>query len=508
LLEAVKSSRVPATHPDLPFEWSGQRGMLQIRAVPLPTAEPSGFLVIFERRVAEPGHATTPEAPLSGGADEAQTRIRELDAQVAFLREELHRLRNEQVCAGEELQAANEEIQSTNEELQSTNEELESAKEELQSTNEELTSINAGMADKLSVLAAENDEVCAMFSAMGIPVVLLSPELRIRRFSQAAAPLLNVIEGDIGRPFSHVRPTLDLPDIERVCGEVLDSRVSHTFESRSASGEWYSVTVRAFPSVPVASVSPGILVMFVGATGVRLSPGDARWFSHVTRDSNEVVTLIDPGGRFMTWSERAERLYGYPESEALRLSINDILPAQYHADMHAMLTAARQRQLCLPERQARKVKSGWVRDVVVRLTAMFDQRGDLYAFALTDTPVERWSESAEKWWGISDILDTVNESLVLMDTKGKILWWGTSAEQMFGFSAAEMLGQSAGKYWQEPLLETLEKYTDVSGTPALFLSFSTTRKTLREGDIATEGFCFPMTRDHQVIFLALWERKR
>jgi two-component system, chemotaxis family, CheB/CheR fusion protein len=74
---------------------------------------------------------------LSPSSDDG-TKYKELEYELAGMKEHLQTVIEELETSNEELQSTNEELQSTNEELQSSNEELETTNEELQSTNEEL----------------------------------------------------------------------------------------------------------------------------------------------------------------------------------------------------------------------------------------------------------------------------------------------------------------------------------------------------------------------------------
>ncbi len=93
----------------------------------------------------------------------------------------------------EHLVAANEEALSSNEELQSTNEELETAKEELQSTNEELVTVNEQLQNRNSELGLLNDDLTNLLSSVNIPILMLSGDWRIRRFTPQAEKLLNLL---------------------------------------------------------------------------------------------------------------------------------------------------------------------------------------------------------------------------------------------------------------------------------------------------------------------------
>ena len=104
---------------------------------------------------------------------------------------------------------------SMNEELQSANEELEASKEEMQSLNEELTTVNSQFAEKVADLTATNNDLANLLGATDIATVFLDRQLRIKRFTPRATELLNLIPGDIGRPFGHITQNFSGEDAGR-----------------------------------------------------------------------------------------------------------------------------------------------------------------------------------------------------------------------------------------------------------------------------------------------------
>ena len=137
------------------------------------------------------------------------------------------------------MKAAHEEILSSNEELQSTNEELETAKEELQSSNEELITLNDELQHHNSELAVLTHDLNNLLVGVDIPVLVLDAELRIRRFTPVAGALLNLIPGDVGRPFSNIASSLDVANWKELFSEVDRSRALD--RARSKRPKWPSV---------------------------------------------------------------------------------------------------------------------------------------------------------------------------------------------------------------------------------------------------------------------------
>jgi two-component system CheB/CheR fusion protein len=210
------------------------------------------FLVLFDDARQDPlavpakGKATA-KAKKEPGSDPRQVaRLkRELDA----TREYLQSIIEEQEAMNEELRSANEEIQSSNEELQSTIEEVETAKEELQSTNEELTTLNEELASSNIELADVNNDLQNLLASVDIPIVMLSGDRRIRRFSPGAARLLNLTPSDAGRLMSEVHASIDLRSLDAVITSVVDTLEMQQIEVKDRDGRPWLLRVRPYRTI-------------------------------------------------------------------------------------------------------------------------------------------------------------------------------------------------------------------------------------------------------------------
>ena len=146
----------------------------------------------------------------------------------------------------EELQSSNEELMSANEELQSLNEEMETSKEELQSTNEELATLNEELENRNQELTRANNDLYNLLGAVQIAIVMLGPDLRIRRFNPTAQEMLNLIPGDVGRPISDLKLPLEVDDLKGLLTEVMDHLAVKEVEVRNRQGRWYSLRLKPY----------------------------------------------------------------------------------------------------------------------------------------------------------------------------------------------------------------------------------------------------------------------
>ncbi|MEH2278878.1 MAG: chemotaxis protein CheB [Nostoc sp.] len=241
----------------LRIEESAQSKIINLEVIPFKpgTDEELYFLVLFE------------EAPplvnnLSSFNFGNQEQL-DLEREIVELREELAKANQERAATQEYLQAviqeqehinqdlkvANEEILSSNEELQSTNEELETAKEEIQATNEELNTTNEELRSRNLELHQVNNDLTNLLASINIPILMLTSDLRIRRFTPMAKRLFNFIPADAGRPLSDIRTNLDIPDLEPLILEVLDTLSIKELEVKTQGGHWYNLRIRPYRTI-------------------------------------------------------------------------------------------------------------------------------------------------------------------------------------------------------------------------------------------------------------------
>jgi two-component system CheB/CheR fusion protein len=239
--------------------------IVRVEVVPFKVP-PSGarfFLVLFQD--------IPPADRLPSAAPEVQPapdqKVGQLQQEIGALREYLQSVIEEQESTNEELKSANEEILSANEELQSTNEELQTAKEEAQSANEELATVNEELRHRNSELGRVNNDLVNLLSGVGIPIVMVSRDLRVRRFTPLAEKAFNLILTDVGRPISDIKPNLMLDDLPRLISGVIDSLTPYEGQVQDKTGHLFSLRIR--PYVTLDNKIDGASVVLIDIDSIR-----------------------------------------------------------------------------------------------------------------------------------------------------------------------------------------------------------------------------------------------
>src|SRR5580704_6843674 len=206
------------------------------------------YVIVFQDKVPAPSHAGGKDhrgKPVKAASPTAREN-ESLKREMVQLREQLRSLIDDHETTMEEFKSVNEEVLSANEELQSTNEELETAKEELQSTNEELTTLNEEMQNRNNELSSANNDLLNLLGHVDMPVVMVSNDLHIRRFSPPAQKILNLMPNDVGRRLGQIRPNLELQDLEPMVREVIEREHQQHREVRTLEGTWHMLRVRPY----------------------------------------------------------------------------------------------------------------------------------------------------------------------------------------------------------------------------------------------------------------------
>src|SRR5262245_56992246 len=262
-LHTVRKTKAPVRKDGLQVRSGAGWKPVAIEIVPLTALGRPHFLVLFNQPP-NPGDgdsAATVRKSSGKRVKAEESKMLLLQRELAASREYLQSIIQELEAANEELQSANEEILSSNEELQSTNEELDTAKEELQSTNEELNTVNEELHGRNEEMSRINSDLMNLVGSVQIAIVIVSSDLRIRRFTPMAEKVLNLIPADLHRSIGHINPNIDCPNLEQLIVECMDSVAPVERDVLDRQGRWYSLRIRPYKSLD-NKIDGAVLALF------------------------------------------------------------------------------------------------------------------------------------------------------------------------------------------------------------------------------------------------------
>ena len=269
-ISKAKREHKPVRRDDVLVRYDGGTRAISLQVIPLRNVKEPCFLILFlEGGASSTGAAQVSVPRMPAGRREVASRVAELERELAETRDYLQTIQEQNEAANEELQASSEELQSANEELQSMNEELETSREELESTNEELTTINDEMVGRNLELNRINADLNNVQVGIHTAILLLSRDLVIRRFTPAAVKIFNLVSADVGRAIRSIRHNLDLPTLETLLADVVETLGFHEAEVQDKDGYWYSL--RARPYLTLDNKIDGVVLVLSDITSIKRS---------------------------------------------------------------------------------------------------------------------------------------------------------------------------------------------------------------------------------------------
>jgi two-component system CheB/CheR fusion protein len=243
------------------FKTNGNVNGIDLVVHPLEKPEElKGLVMIVFKDVVLPLPFEAQPENLAAKKNLRSLKIVELQKELNIEKQKSQVIHEEMQASNEELQSTNEELQSTNEELQSTNEELTTSKEELQSMNEELQTLNSELQIKIDQLSISENDMKNLLDGTGIAILFLDENLKIRRFTNEAARIINLIPGDIGRPVTDISTNLIYSELSKDVQQVLRVLVRIEKQIKTVDGKWFTISI--LPYRTVENRIDGVVVSF------------------------------------------------------------------------------------------------------------------------------------------------------------------------------------------------------------------------------------------------------
>ncbi|MDB6106433.1 MAG: sensor signal transduction histidine kinase [Gammaproteobacteria bacterium] len=162
-----------------------------------------------------------------------------------------------------------------------------------------------------------------------------------------------------------------------------------------------------------------------------------------------MIVTLDPQGKVVSWNLGAERCMGYPAQEV----IGGELALFYHPENVAEGRPAEELEIaavtgrCEVERRCMR-RDGSQFWALVLITAVRDRSGELLGFSSLTCDISERRDLEARYRGL---LHAAPDAMVMTDENGRIVLLNLQAARQFGYSMAELLGETvcAGKFGEK-----------------------------------------------------------
>jgi PAS domain S-box-containing protein len=172
-----------------------------------------------------------------------------------------------------------------------------------------------------------------------------------------------------------------------------------------------------------------------------MSPPDAR-LAAIVASSEDAIIDTDLDGIITSWNPAAERLFGFAASEAIDRTIALIIPEDRRGEEEFVLSRLRTGVPIDHFETLRRRKDGSLVDVSMTASPIHAPDGTIIGVSKSARDISAMKRMEREAYRLAAIVESSDDAIVSKDLNGIIQTWNRSAEQMFGYSAEEAIGQS------------------------------------------------------------------
>ncbi len=173
--------------------------------------------------------------------------------------------------------------------------------------------------------------------------------------------------------------------------------------------------------------------------------------------SDDAIIGTTLEGIITEWNRGAETIFGYPQDEIIGAPISVLLLPDAQEEHDGLFSRVKNGEKIEHFETRQQRKDGALIDISLTLSPLRDAEGRLVGVSkvardITDIKHSQ-SALAEREAHLQSVLDTVPDAMIVIDTRGTIQSFSVAAERLFGYRAAETIGQNVNILMPTPYHE-------------------------------------------------------
>jgi PAS domain S-box-containing protein len=181
-----------------------------------------------------------------------------------------------------------------------------------------------------------------------------------------------------------------------------------------------------------------------GAAAARIAAEvvELRRLAAVVDSSADAILSKDREGRITSWNRGAESLYGYAASEIVGQLVSVLVPGDRAGEEHAILDRLLRDEDVARYDTQRLAKDGSVIDVSITVSPICGTSGEVIGASSIHRDITEQRRASEQLRLRAELLDLAHDAVIVRDpAQSRVTFWNREAQDIYGYSAAEALGQ-------------------------------------------------------------------
>lgn len=172
-------------------------------------------------------------------------------------------------------------------------------------------------------------------------------------------------------------------------------------------------------------------------------------FFNVTASHHEAFLLVNEIGIIVYANPAAETLFAFAREKMLGRAVESLIPSRFRADHPGLRDNYFSEPVARPMGKGQELSArrndGTEVPVEISLTPIQTPTGAQVAVTIRDITEQR--QAARYARDMASIIESSNDSITSGNMEGIVTSWNPASERLFGYCAAEMIGQPFSRLW-------------------------------------------------------------
>lgn len=161
----------------------------------------------------------------------------------------------------------------------------------------------------------------------------------------------------------------------------------------------------------------------------------------IIESSGDAIISKDLTGIITSWNRGAELIFGYTADEAIGKPVTMLIPDDRVDEEPEILSRVKRGERVDHYETIRRRKDGKLIDISLNISPIYDERGSIIGASKIARDVTDRRRSDAELAKLAAIVEWSSDAIISKDLNGTITSWNRGAEEIFGYTASEAIGQ-------------------------------------------------------------------
>ncbi len=168
-----------------------------------------------------------------------------------------------------------------------------------------------------------------------------------------------------------------------------------------------------------------------------------RFLAAMVECCEDAIAAYDPAGTILTWNRAAETMFGYSAGDVVGRPVGMLVAEGRQPHLNRVTEQVLQGN-AIAQHEGKVVrKDGRKLDVAVTAYPLRNASGEVTAVSMIARDISERKQAEQTKALLASIIESSQDAILVEQMDGTIVTWNRAAEELFGYTAQEMIGANA-----------------------------------------------------------------